>query len=130
MVHLYGHLQWHLAADSYEYEPILLYDIDGSVQDRRNFIPNALELHPFALTHRYNLIAFKVSSQAVADGSNRHSSVQNVDGLVPDCSNSSALAMELLQYCTRPSIYPVPYIQSQATLYGKHNLWYSFWWQE
>ena len=27
------------------------------------------------------------------------------DGLVQDCSNSSALAMELLQSCTKPSIY-------------------------
>ena len=28
---------------------------------------------------------------------------QHFDGLVPDCSNSSVLAMELLQYCTKPS---------------------------
>ena len=28
-----------------------------------------------------------------------------MDGLVPDCSNSSALAMEVLQSCTKPSIY-------------------------
>ena len=28
-----------------------------------------------------------------------------IDGLVHDCSNSSALAMELLQFCTKPSIY-------------------------
>ena len=28
-----------------------------------------------------------------------------VDGLVQDCSNSSALAMELLQSCTKSSIY-------------------------
>ena len=27
------------------------------------------------------------------------------DGLVQDCSNSSASAMELLQSCTKPSIY-------------------------
>ena len=27
----------------------------------------------------------------------------NIDGLVQDCSNCSALAMELLQYCTKPS---------------------------
>ena len=31
---------------------------------------------------------------------NRH----NIDGLVQDCSNSSALAMELLQSCTKLSI--------------------------
>ena len=29
----------------------------------------------------------------------------HVDGLVQDCSNSSALAMELLQSCTKPSIW-------------------------
>ena len=28
----------------------------------------------------------------------------NIDGLVPDCSKSSALALELLQSCTEPSI--------------------------
>ena len=28
----------------------------------------------------------------------------NVDGLVEDCSNSSGLAMELLQSCTKPSM--------------------------
>ena len=27
-----------------------------------------------------------------------------IDGLVQDCSNSSVLAMELLQSCTKPSI--------------------------
>ena len=30
--------------------------------------------------------------------------VKHIDGLVQDCSNSSALAMELLQCCTKPSI--------------------------
>ena len=29
----------------------------------------------------------------------------NIDGLAQDCSNSSALAMELLQSCTKPSNY-------------------------
>ena len=31
-----------------------------------------------------------------------------IDGLVQDCSNSSALAMELLQSCTNPLIYASP----------------------
>ena len=31
----------------------------------------------------------------------------NIDGLVQDCSNSSVLAMELLQSCTKPSIFCV-----------------------
>ena len=30
-----------------------------------------------------------------------------VDGLEQDCSNSIAKALELLQSCTKPSIYPV-----------------------
>ena len=29
----------------------------------------------------------------------------DIDGLVQDCSNSSGLAMELLQSCTKPSMY-------------------------
>ena len=29
----------------------------------------------------------------------------HIDGLVQDCSNSSEFAMELLQSCTKPSIY-------------------------
>ena len=30
--------------------------------------------------------------------------ISHIDGLAQDCSNSSALAMELLQSCTKPSI--------------------------
>ena len=30
---------------------------------------------------------------------------RNIDGLVQNCCNSSALAMELLQFCTMPLIY-------------------------
>ena len=33
----------------------------------------------------------------------------DIDGLVQDCSNSSALAMELLQSCTKPSISSIVY---------------------
>ena len=29
----------------------------------------------------------------------------NIDGLVQDCSNSSAIAIELLQSCTKPSTW-------------------------
>ena len=29
----------------------------------------------------------------------------HVDGLVQDCSNSTANAVELLQFCTKPSMY-------------------------
>ena len=31
----------------------------------------------------------------------------DIDGLVQDCSNSSALAMELLQSCTKPTIWHI-----------------------
>ena len=34
--------------------------------------------------------------------------MEHIDGLVPDCSNSIALAMELLQSCTKPSTYLLP----------------------
>ena len=34
-----------------------------------------------------------------------HFSMQNIDGLVQDCSNSIANALELRQSCTKPSIY-------------------------
>ena len=31
-----------------------------------------------------------------------------IDGLAQDCGNSSALALELPQSCTKPSIYETP----------------------
>ena len=31
--------------------------------------------------------------------------VDDIDGLVQDCSNSTANALELMQSCTKPSIY-------------------------
>ena len=31
----------------------------------------------------------------------------NIDGLVQDCSISSALAMKLLQSCTKPSVWDI-----------------------
>ena len=40
-----------------------------------------------------------------------HSSHEDIDGLVQDCSNSSALAMESLQSCTKPSIWFTLYLQ-------------------
>ena len=43
-----------------------------------------------------------------------------VDGLVQDCSNSSVLAMELLQYCTKPLISW--YNNLNSSKYIKHIL--------
>ena len=45
---------------------------------------------------------------------------QDIDGLVRDCSNSSALAMELLQSCAKPLIYSIPQPYGQAV---KSLLW-------
>ena len=56
-----------------------------------------------------NRISGYQSSPCQRDGSVDHKvftmlAAHDFDGLVPDCSNSSALAMELLQYCIKPSI--------------------------
>ena len=40
------------------------------------------------------------------------------DGLVQDCSNSIANALELLQSCTKPSIYAFKVMGTGATVYG------------
>ena len=37
----------------------------------------------------------------------------NIDGLVPDCSNSIDNALELLRSCTKPSIHMILYTQGQ-----------------
>ena len=39
----------------------------------------------------------------------------HIDGLVQHCSNSSALTMELLQFCAKPSIYAVQISQTGYT---------------
>ena len=36
--------------------------------------------------------------------------LSNIDGLVQDCSNSIANALELLQSCTKPSMYNDIYV--------------------
>ena len=62
----------------------------------------------------------------------------HIDGLVQDCSNSSALALELLQSCAKPSIYQcsstrlwyLQYISNGGTMsYTKpliYNQWVSY----
>ena len=47
----------------------------------------------------------------------------NTDGLVQDCSNSSALAMELLQFYTKPSIYHHDYRHGLALNWCKPITW-------
>ena len=45
-----------------------------------------------------------------------------IDSLVQDCSNSSALALELLTSCTKPSIYPAANV-SITILYWSSESW-------
>ena len=57
-----------------------------------------------SLTWTRRLFCSKVKTQCVASIFPLH-----IDGLAQDCSNSSALAMELLQSCPKPSIcFPHP----------------------
>ena len=53
------------------------------------------------MCHGYDLHSRKATRVSVCGSSMSH----DIDGLVQDCSNSSALAMELLQSCTQPSIF-------------------------
>ena len=41
-----------------------------------------------------------------------------IDGLAEDCGNSSALALELLQSCAKPSYVPLNWVRT-----GSVNLW-------
>ena len=49
--------------------------------------------------------------------------LHHIDGLVQDCSNSSALAMELLQSCTKLSIYSAMYL----CISGLSELFFFIW---
>ena len=46
-----------------------------------------------------------------------------IDGLVHDCSNSIALAMELLQSCTEPSIYGIKLISDAISSINFREKW-------
>ena len=63
-------------------------------------------------------ITFKIiATSARGQWFNPHSILKlYMDGLVQDCSNSSALAMELLQSCTKPLIlcWPIYYANSSS----------------
>ena len=48
----------------------------------------------------------------------------DIDGLVLDCSNSSALAMEFLQSCTKPSIYDIEN-EYKCNMEKPSEWWYS-----
>ena len=52
----------------------------------------------------------------------KYASVGQKDGLLQDCSNSSALAMELLQSCTKPSKRPMFYQESTTGPCDKQEL--------
>ena len=53
--------------------------------------------------------------------------VGHIGGLVQDCSNSSALAMELLQSCTKPSIYRVA-DKIKLSVPGRPYFEMFYWW--
>ena len=48
---------------------------------------------------------------------------EHIDGLVQDCSNSSALAMELLQSRTKPSMYLIHKFVLKAESERAENKW-------
>ena len=48
----------------------------------------------------------------------------HIDGLVQDCSNSSALAMELMQSCVKPSLYGMIQITKSHAIAGDNLIWY------
>ena len=50
---------------------------------------------------------------------NQHKWYLNIDGLVQDCSLSGALAMKLLQSCTKPSVYAITW-WTKATFWTNH----------
>ena len=43
-------------------------------------------------------------------------SISYIDGLAQDCSNSNVLTMELLQSCTKPSIYRIKFERNISRL--------------
>ena len=63
---------------------------------------------PSAVKIKSLTVLIFVTQLDTRDSSVKSVAVGYVDGLVQDCSNSSALAMELLQSCTKPSIYSKP----------------------
>ena len=59
--------------------------------------------HPPAVEMNWVVFAFYCWIQ-VEDSDYAWHAFAHIDGLVQDCSNPSALAMELLQFCAKPSI--------------------------
>ena len=47
--------------------------------------------------------------------------IPHIDGLVQDCSNSSAFALELLQSCTKPLIYIPTDLYNIGLKYGQQH---------
>ena len=66
-----------------------------------------------AIDYMVTVERWGVSDGSVGQISGQHwFGEQHIDDLVQDCSNSSALAMELLQSCTKPSISSIIMISS------------------
>ena len=78
--------------------------VDGLVPDCSNSSVLAVELpqsctEPLVLLLQH-IYGSKISSTSVPIGYIK----KNISGLVQDCSNSSVLAMQLLQSCTKPLV--------------------------
>ena len=72
-----------------------------------------VEYGPFKCLFRaYILSSFMPSATKVF--------ITHIDGLVQDCSNSSALALELLQSCPKPSIWIFRFFGYQQFQIGFH----------
>ena len=86
--------------------------IPAHQQDTGSCIPCSTKSNPF-----YNIFPRKILWLCPGD---KRSSHEHFDGLVHDCSNSSALAMELLQSCTEPSICTV-LVPANYSFYCPHR---------
>ena len=51
----------------------------------------------------------------------------HIDGLVQDCSNSIANALELLQSCAKPSISNMNHVHISRDVLHKHHLAEMYW---
>ena len=108
------------------------YNFDGLVQERHNSSALAMELrlsctNPsiWSTDEPYRLLMNPVITQLISPVIGMYFlgiAVVHIDGLAQDCSNSSALAMELLQSCTKPPIMLMCRVETRWTSQYKDSL--------
>ena len=90
------------------------HPFDGLVQDCSNTIANALELLQSSLSHHLQVLKSDLDCSGLNVSKSFHLpdfqnfiflKIDDVDGLVQNCRNSSALAMELQLSCIKSPIY-------------------------